>query len=64
MRRARTLLGSASGSWLPQVMKMGEVASADAEWKRKTDILNGFLSPALEIYFAKAGISPFEVKND
>ena len=49
---------------LPQVMKMGEVASADAEWKRKTDILNGFLSPALEIYFAKAGISPFEVKND
>ena len=45
---------------LPQLMKMGEVNTKNVEWKQKQDIMNAFLSPALEAYFKGKNMDPFE----
>ena len=50
-------------SLLPQLMKMGKLDTDNAEWQEKMDVLNAFISPALEAYFRHFGINPFEVKN-
>lgn len=47
---------------LPQLMKMGEMATQNEEWQHKQEILNAFLEPALSVYFDGLGINPFEVK--
>ena len=48
---------------LPQLMSMGKLDTDNAEWQEKMDILNAFISPALETYFNNLGVNPFEVKN-
>lgn len=47
---------------LPQLMKMGEMATQNEEWQHKQEVLNAFLEPALSVYFDGLGINPFEVK--
>lgn len=51
-------------SMLPQIMKMSEVDTDNAEWQKMQKMLNDFLEPALEVYFANLGVNPFEAKND
>lgn len=46
---------------LPQLMKMGEIDTDNAEWAQKQQALTAFLEPALEAYFDNLGINPFEV---
>ena len=50
-------------SMLPQLMKMGEIDTDNADWQEKQEKLNAFLEPALEAYFNNLGVNPFEVKN-
>lgn len=49
---------------LPQLMKMGEIGTDNAAWQQKQETLNAFLGPALEAYFRRAGIDPFEADHD
>lgn len=51
-------------SMLPELMKMGDIATDNLEWKQKQEMLNAFLEPALGNYFVSLGINPFEVKNE
>lgn len=46
---------------LPQLMKMGEINTDNADWQQKQEKLNTFLEPALEAYFNNLGKNPFEV---
>ena len=50
-------------SMLPQLIKMGEIDTDNAEWKSKQDILNDYLGSALEVYFSRLGVNPFEGKG-
>ena len=45
---------------VPKLMEMAENADENDKWKRKQDIANEFIKPALGVYFAKMGINPFE----
>lgn len=49
---------------LSELMKLGEVKTENTEWRQKQEIFSAFLEPALEVYFKKIGINPFEVNND
>lgn len=51
-------------SILSELMKLGEVKTDNIEWRQRQDIFTAFLESALESYFNKTGINPFEVNND
>lgn len=46
---------------LPKLVEFAEkTEGADDEWKEKIEVVNQFIGPALEAYFTKQGINPFE----
>lgn len=46
---------------LPKLIESTEKEEdADDEWKDKLEVINQFIGPALEAYFTKQGINPFE----
>lgn len=47
-------------SMLLKLMEFGKLENMDNEWVRKQTVVNTYLEPALEIYFSKLGINPFE----
>jgi len=47
-------------SMLPKLMETRNFDSPDNEWKQKQEIANAFIEPALEAYFTKLGLNPFE----
>lgn len=47
-------------SMLPRLMEAGNFEGADNEWGEKQKIVSTYLEPALEIYFSRLGVDPFE----
>lgn len=47
-------------SMLSQLMKIGSIDTATNAWEERQKIVNGYLEPALEVYFSKLGTNPFE----
>ena len=47
-------------SMLPKLIEMGNFDGLDNEWKQKQMIVNAYIEPALDAYFTKLGIHPFE----
>ncbi|MDR0490125.1 MAG: MerR family transcriptional regulator [Oscillospiraceae bacterium] len=45
---------------ISKIMEIAENADGDGKWKRKQEIANKFIEPALGAYFSKTGINPFE----
>lgn len=50
-------------SMLPKLMEIGNFDGPDNEWKQKQAIVNAFIEPALEAYFTKLGLNPFEIEG-
>ena len=51
-------------SMLPQLTDLANAQSKDSEYHNLQNALNGFIEPALGVYFSNSGINPFEVKNE
>lgn len=51
-------------SILPQLMNLSNAQANDNEYGDMQNMLNGFIEPALGVYFSNSGINPFEVKNE
>ena len=51
-------------SMLPKLMKIGDIENAANEWEEKQAAIKEYLGQALEIYFSKVGIAPFEEVQD
>lgn len=51
-------------SMLPKLMKIGDIENATNEWEEKQAAIKEYLGQALEIYFSKVGINPFEEVQD
>ena len=49
-------------SMLPQLINLANAQANDRDHNMQ-NALNGFIEPALGVYFSKSGINPFEVKN-
>ena len=47
-------------SMLPKLMEIGNIDTATNAWEERQKMVNGYLEPALQIYFSKLGINPFE----
>lgn len=47
-------------SMLPKLMEIGNIDTAANAWEERQKIVNGYLEPALQIYFLKLGVNPFE----
>jgi len=47
-------------SLLPKLMELERIDSPNKEWKQQQAAVHSFIEPALETYFAQAGINPFE----
>lgn len=47
-------------SMLPRLMELGTFEGLEHDWKKKQEIADAFLEPALSVYFTKSGINPFE----
>lgn len=47
-------------SMLPKLMEVGNIGMATNSWEERQKIVNDYAGPALEIYFKKIGINPFE----
>ena len=47
-------------SMLPKLIEFGKLNNTTNEWEEKQKKLNAYLEPALEIYFSRLGINPFE----
>ena len=47
-------------SILPKLMEIGSMDVATNEWEEKYKIVNKYLEPALQIYFSRLGVNPFE----
>ena len=45
---------------LPKLMEIGKFDNAKNEWKEKQKIMSAYMETALEIYFSKLGVNPFE----
>ena len=50
-------------SMLSQLMNLANAQVNDSENHNMQNALNGFIEPALGVYFSNSGINPFEVKN-
>lgn len=51
-------------SMLPKLMKIGDIENATNEWEEKQAAIKEYLGQALEIYFSKVDINPFEEVQD
>ena len=47
-------------SMLPKLMEIGDIDTATNAWEERQKIVNDYLEPALQIYFSKLGVNPFE----
>ena len=47
-------------SMLPKLMEIGNIDTAANAWEERQKIVNGYLEPALQIYFSRLGENPFE----
>lgn len=47
-------------SILPKLMEIGSIDTATNAWEERQKILNDYLEPALQVYFSKLGVNPFE----
>ena len=47
-------------SMLPKLMEIGNIDTAANAWEERQKIVNDYLEPALQVYFSKLGINPFE----
>lgn len=47
-------------SMLPKLMKIGNIHTAANAWEERQKIVNDYLEPALQVYFSKLGVNPFE----
>ena len=45
---------------LPKLMEAGNIDIATNSWEERQKIVNDYVGPALEIYFKRKGINPFE----
>ena len=49
-------------SMLPKLMEIGNIDTATNAWEERQKIVNDYLEPALQVYFSKLGVNPFEVE--
>ena len=47
-------------SMLPKLMEVGNIDTAANAWEERQKMVNGYLEPALQIYFSGSGENPFE----
>lgn len=47
-------------SMLQKLMEIGNIDTAANAWEERQKTVNGYLEPALQIYFSKLGVNPFE----
>lgn len=47
-------------SMLPKLMEVGNIDIATNAWEERQKIVNDYVAPALQIYFTKLGVNPFE----
>ena len=47
-------------SMLPKLMEVGNIGMATNSWEERQKIVNDYVGPALEIYFKRIGINPFD----
>ena len=47
-------------SMLPKLMEIGNIDTAANAWEERQKIVNDYLGPALQVYFSKLGVNPFE----
>ena len=47
-------------SMLPKLMEIGNIDNASNAWEERQKIVNGYLEPALQVYFSRIGANPFE----
>lgn len=47
-------------SMLPKLMKVGNIDAATNAWEERQKIVNDYVGPALQVYFSRLGINPFE----
>ena len=47
-------------SMLPKLMKVGNIDTATNAWEERQKIVNDYVGPALQVYFSRLGINPFE----
>lgn len=47
-------------SMLPKLMEIGNIDTASNAWEERQKIVNGYLEPALQIYFSRLGANPFQ----
>lgn len=47
-------------SMLPKLMEIGNIDTATNAWEERQKIVNDYLDLALQVYFSKLGVNPFE----
>ena len=47
-------------SMLPKLMEIGNIDTVANAWEERQKIVNDYLEPALQVYFSKLGVNPFE----
>lgn len=47
-------------SMLPKLMEVGNIDTATNAWEERQKIVNDYVGPALQVYFSRLGINPFE----
>ena len=47
-------------SMLPKLMEVGSIDTAANAWEERQKIVNDYVGPALQVYFSRLGINPFE----
>ena len=47
-------------SMLPKLMEIGNIDTAANAWEERQKIVNDYLGAALQVYFSKLGVNPFE----
>lgn len=47
-------------SMLSKLMEIGNIDTATNAWEERQKIVNNYLEPALQVYFSKVGVNPFE----
>ena len=47
-------------SMLSKLMEIGNIDTATNVWEKRQKIINKYLEPALQVYFSKRGVNPFE----
>ena len=45
---------------LPKLMEVGNIDTAENDWEERQKVVNDYVGPALQVYFSRLGINPFE----